>query len=114
LNGLAESQPRWAGTIADVQSRLFDLHNVIKRHVCLADFHGRTSLKRVLPALVDDVSYEGLAVPNGEVAMLRYDEAVWGDLAEPERDAIFQDLLRYCATDTLAMVRLYEQLMRKS
>ena len=81
LKGLAESQPQWAEEIADVQARLFDLHKVINQHVCHPDFHGRTSLKRVLPALVEDMSYEGLAVPNGEVAMLRYDEAVWGDCA---------------------------------
>jgi len=44
--------------------------------------------------------------------MLRYDEAVWGDAPEPEREAIFQDLLEYCGTDTLAMVRLFEELER--
>jgi hypothetical protein len=114
LKGLAESQPQWASTIAEVQARLFDLHKVIKRHVCHPDFHGRTSLKCVLPALVEDVSYEGLAVPNGEVAMLRYNEAVWGDLPGPKCDAVFEDLLEYCATDTLAMVRLFENLKRKS
>jgi len=110
LKGLAESQPQWAEEIADVQARLFDLHRVISQHVCHPDFHGRTSLKCVLPALVEDLSYEGLAVASGEVATLRYEEAVWGDLPEPERKAIFQDLLEYCGTDTLALVRLFEEL----
>jgi hypothetical protein len=73
-------------------------------------FHGRTSLKYVLPALVDDLSYEGLAVPNGDVAGLRYGQAVFGDLADTERQTIFKDLLLYCATDTLALVRLFEKL----
>ena len=85
---------------------------MIDRHVQHPDFHGSTSLKRVLPALVKDLSYEGLAVANGEVAMLRYAEAVWGELPEPEREAVFEDLLRYCAVDTLAMVRLFQELGR--
>jgi hypothetical protein len=113
LKNLAESLPGRAAAIADVQDRLFDLCKVVGRHVQHPDFHGRTSLKRVLPALVEDLSYEGLAVSNGEVAMLRYGEAVWGDLPELERAAIFEDLLRYCAVDTLGMVRVFEVLERE-
>ena len=75
-------------------------------------FHGRTSLKRVLPALVDDLSYEGLAVANGEVAMLRWGEAIYSGAPASVREAIFNDLRAYCATDTLALVRLYEELLR--
>ena len=110
LEGLAQSQPQWAAEIAAIEDRLFDLHEVVRRYVYHPDFHGRTSLKYVLPALVDNLSYQGLAIPNGEVAMLRYEEAVWGDLPDSEREAIFADLLAYCATDTLAMVELYKRL----
>lgn len=114
LRGLADSQPRWAVEIADVLTRLFDLHKVVHEHVCHPEFHGRTSLKNVLPALVPDLSYRGLAIPNGEVATLRYREAVWGDLAECEREAVFDDLLEYCSLDTLAMVRLFAELRRRA
>lgn len=113
LKGLAESHPHLAGEIDDIVSRLFDLHKVVSAFVCHPGFHGRTSLKRVLPALVSDLSYDGLAVPNGEVAALRYQEAVWGDLPETEREAVFSDLLQYCAVDTLAMVRLFEELRKR-
>lgn len=112
LKNLAEYLPEKAAAIADVQDRLFDLCKVIGRHVQHPDFHGSASLKRVLPALVEDLSYEGLAVSNGEVAMLRYGAAVWGDLPELESQAIFEDLLRYCEMDTLAMVRLFQELER--
>jgi hypothetical protein len=112
LKELAEALPDNAAAIADVQDRLFDLAKVIGRYVQHPDFHGSASLKRVLPALVEDLSYEGLAVSNGEVAMLRYGEAVWGDLPEVERAAIFEDLLRYCAVDTLGMVRVFQELER--
>lgn len=100
--------------IAAVIERLFDLERVVYRYVSHPEFHGRTSLKNVLPALVHDLSYDGLAIPNGEVAGLRYNEAVWGTLPDEEREIIFNDLLAYCRVDTLAMVRLYQELKRHS
>ncbi len=111
LTSLALDLPEFAASIGAVQARLFDLHEVIKDHVQHPDFHGRTSLKYVLPALVDDLSYEGLAVPNGEVASLRWTEAVYGEAPESVREAIFADLRAYCATDTLALVKLYRALL---
>jgi hypothetical protein len=64
-----------------------------------------------LPALVADVSYQGLAVQNGEVATLRWQEAIYSGAPTSVCEAIFHDLRAYCATDTLAMVRLYEELL---
>lgn len=95
-----------------LKARLFDLHAVVRDFVEHPDFHGRTSLKYVLPALVDDVSYADLEIANGEVAMLRYQEAIRGDLTAEERQATFADLLAYCATDTLALVRVFQELSR--
>jgi hypothetical protein len=110
LDSLAQDLPDLAAPIAGLRGRLFDLEKVIKNYVQHPHFHGRTSLKYVLPALVDGLSYDGLAVSTGDVAALRYGQAVFGDLDGTERQAIFQDLLIYCATDTLALVRLFEQL----
>ena len=111
LTSLAHDLPEFAAGIHAIQARLFDLHEIIRDHVQHPDFHGRTSLKYVLPALVDDLSYEGLAVPNGEIAMLRWADAVYGEAPESVREAIFADLRTYCATDTLALVRLYQTLL---
>lgn len=111
LAGLAAGLPHLAGAIAALQARLFDLAKVIRDGVQHPEFHGRYSLKYVLPALVDDLSYQGLAVPNGEVAALRYGQAVYGNLGKAEREAIFDDLRAYCRTDTLGLVRLYERLL---
>ncbi len=74
------------------------------------DFHGRTSLKYVLPALVDDLSYEGLAVPNGEVATLRWAEAVYCDAPARPRGYLRRPA-RLLRDRTLAMVRLYQELL---
>lgn len=112
LTSLAQDLPEFSAPIAAVQARLFDLHELVRDYVQHPDFHGRTSLKYVLPALVDDLSYEGLAVQDGEVASLRWAEAVHSDIAESLREAIFDDLRAYCATDTLALVKLYQALLR--
>jgi hypothetical protein len=112
LADLARDLPEFAAPIAAVQARLFDLYKVISANVQHPGFHGSYSLKYVLPALVDDLSYDGLGIRNGETATLRWQEAIRGQAPESVRDAIFCDLREYCATDTLAMVRLYEQLLR--
>jgi hypothetical protein len=110
LGSLAEDFPEFVGPIAAMRARLFDLERVIRNYVQHPRFHGRTSLKSVLPALVDDVSYVGLAVPNGDVASCRWAEAVYGDISPSVRQAVFDDLRAYCATDTMALVRLYQEL----
>jgi len=114
LGSLARELPDLAGAIGALQSRLFDLEQVVREHVQHPDFHGRTSLKYVLPALVDDLSYAGLAVPDGEVATLRYGRAVFGECSEAERQKIFADLLAYCGTDTLGLFRVYQELLEAS
>lgn len=109
LSALAEDLPGSAGAIADLQQRLFDLEKVVKQHVRHPDFHGRSSIKYVLPALVADLSYDGLAIQNGDAAMLRYAAAAEGRLSDAERVSLFSDLREHCGTDTLAMVRLLQQ-----
>ncbi len=110
LNTLAADFPENADAIGAIQARLFDLEKeAVKQHVRHPDFHGKTSIKYVLPALVDDLSYEGLAIQNGDQAMLRYAAAAEGRLSEEEREDLFADLRGYCSTDTLGMVRLLQQ-----
>jgi hypothetical protein len=112
LGELARDLPEFAAPIAAIQGRLVDLHKIVSAYVQHPGFHGSTSLKYVLPAIVGDLSYDGLGIQNGETAMLRWQEAVYGSIPESVREAIFADLRAYCATDTLAMVRLYQELLQ--
>jgi hypothetical protein len=74
------------------------------------DFHGSFSLKSVLPALVPDLTYEGLEVANGADAGVAWERLVRGNLSDPEKERLKVALLAYCEQDTLAMVRVLEQL----
>jgi hypothetical protein len=112
LDDLARDLPEFAAPIAAIQPRLVDLCKLVSTYVQHPGFHGSYSLKYVLPALVADLSYEDLAIQNGEVATLRWQEAVYGGAPASVREEIFADLRHYCATDTLAMVRLYQELLR--
>jgi hypothetical protein len=73
-------------------------------------FGGSYSLKSVLPALVPEMTYDGMQVANGQDAGLAWESLVHGGLEEIERQHIRKALLDYCGQDTLAMVRLLDAL----
>ncbi|MBI4351944.1 MAG: DUF2779 domain-containing protein [Elusimicrobia bacterium] len=74
--------------------------------------HGRFSLKKVLPALVPGMTYEGLAVGHGGEAQLAYYSILSGKLSPAEEEKLRNDLKVYCGQDTLAMVKILEHLSR--
>ena len=83
---------------------------VIRNHVYHPAFAGSFSLKDVLPALVPELTYEGMAVANGQDAGIAWQSLVKETLDQTERDRIRKALLEYCGKDTLALVRLLETL----
>ena len=83
---------------------------MIRTHVYHPAFAGSYSLKAVLPALVPAMTYEDMAVANGQDAGLAWESLVTGSLEQTERERIKRALLAYCGQDTLALVRLLEKL----
>jgi hypothetical protein len=63
-----------------------------------------------LPALVPTLSYEGMAVADGQSAGLAWESLVRGGWNCDERNRIKKALLAYCGQDTTALVRLLEKL----
>jgi hypothetical protein len=112
LRELARALPRLAGRLETLAERLVDLLPVVRNHVYHPDFGGSFSLKRVLPALVPESSYEGLAIAEGQAASLALQALLFhGDeLTPPERARLREDLLAYCHQDTWGLVRLLERL----
>ena len=70
LQQLAAVVPGLAEPLAEIANRLVDLLPVVRNYVYYADFGGSFSLKRVLPALVPDLSYDGLPIADGQSASL--------------------------------------------
>jgi hypothetical protein len=110
LKELAEWLPQYAGTIESIVSNMRDLMAPFRRRdVYHWQMKGSHSQKAVLPALVPGLSYEGMEVADGEMAMQAY-FAMCGAKDPSEVNRIRESLLEYCKLDTLGMVRLLEKL----
>lgn len=112
LERLADALPSLADDLRHVIARLADPLDVVRAHVYHPGFGGSFSLKAVLPALVPDLTYEGLEIAEGEtaslvLARLLFDGDGW---TAAERRRQRAALLAYCERDTLAMVKLLERL----
>ena len=111
MQEIADNFPEFAEDIETIIARIVDLMAPFRNK----DFYvkamcGSHSIKYVLPALVPDLSYDTLAVANGEMAMLAYSRLAKISSAE-EKEEIRRDLLEYCRLDTYAMVRIWEKLV---
>ena len=110
LKELAEWLPQYAGTLESIVSNMRDLMAPFRRRdVYHWQMKGSHSQKAVLPALVPDLSYEGMQVADGGMAMQAY-FAMCGAKDPTEVNRIRKSLLEYCKLDTLGMVRLLEKL----
>jgi hypothetical protein len=112
IRDLAAALPQLTAPLEALATRVVDLLPVVRNHVYHPDFGGSFSLKRVLPALVPEMSYRGLAIAEGETASLELGRLLFhGDEMEPEERARLRaDLVAYCRQDTWGLVRLLERL----
>jgi predicted RecB family nuclease len=110
LSDLALWLPEFSDRINKIQRRLWDLLPVIRNHVYHPAFGGSYSLKSVLPALVPQMTYEGMVVEDGQAAGLAWESLISDASDRDEGERITEALLAYCGQDTLGMVRLLEKL----
>lgn len=110
LSGLAELYPKHAGRINGLVESFVDLMQPFKnRDVYRWQAKGSYSLKAVLPAMVPELSYDGMEVADGETAGLVFLQM--GAAQDPEeRQRLRNALLAYCRQDTLGMVKIVEKL----
>jgi len=109
ITGLSRLFPDLEGPLNSLLNRIVDLEPCIK---CIShpQFRGRTSIKVVLPALVPNLSYDGMAINNGGNAMITFASMIMGLYTAEEMQQKREELLEYCKLDTLAMVMLHEKL----
>jgi len=111
LKELGESSPRHARRLESIKERLWDLAGPFRKGLYVhPDFRGSWSIKAVLPALVPEMSYAGLAIRDGSQAQAAYARLMRGALGHEEAEQIRRDLKEYCGQDTLAMVKLLDRL----
>jgi hypothetical protein len=113
LNGVIEHLPKYEGQLLAIIDRFKDLHATIRRCFYHPDFQGSFSLKSVLPAVLPAMSYETLSIQEGSQASVEYFRMLDPATSSEEREKIKKDLLDYCGHDTLAMVRIREELLSR-
>ncbi len=110
LKDLAERFPAHRERLLTIAEGMVDLMVPFRRRD-IYDWRmdGSYSLKSVLPVLVPQLSYEGLAIREGKEASLAYlalDKIEGGK----EREKAEEDLCAYCRHDTMGMVKLLEKM----
>ncbi len=108
VKGLIECCPDLRGSLEQLIERLVDLKEMLAQYIYHPDFHGSYSIKKVLPVLVPDMSYEGLEIQDGGEAMVQFAWLVRGRYSDGEGEKVKGRLVRYCGVDTLAMVKVHE------
>jgi hypothetical protein len=111
INNLAKRFPDLSVELNSLINRIVDLEAILRKNFYHPDFHGSTSIKKTLPTLVPEMSYEGLEICNGDEAMATFACLAQGKCNDSEIDTIKNHLLEYCKQDTLAMVKLHERLV---
>jgi len=110
---LAQLHPDQAKFLNTINDKMFDLMTIFsKNNYVHPAFKGSSSIKKVLPVIVPDLSYKTLNISKGDQASERWEKMINKDTTPAEKKQIAEDLLDYCELDTLAMVRIYEFLIR--
>ncbi|XKT74335.1 MAG: DUF2779 domain-containing protein [Patescibacteria group bacterium UBA2163] len=110
---LAELHPEYKDFLLDMNSRVFDLMKVFKKDYLHPEFRGSASIKNVLPVLLPELSYKSLEIQNGTMALSEWEKMIKGALDDEQKGSTRENLLKYCALDTLAMVEIYKKLKKE-
>ena len=113
INTLANACPEMAAALRPLTGRFIDLLTPFRGLMYYhPDFNGKFSIKSVLPAMFPndpEADYHQLDVQDGRMAMSVYASLAQMDDAD-ERHRTREALHAYCRLDTLAMVRVWQQL----
>lgn len=105
---IGERHPEFAAFFAEVNEKTFDLRKIFSdQHYLHPEFRGSTSIKKVIPVLAPDISYDDLAIGDGLTASITWFHMATGRMDEAERQRVYEELRRYCHMDTWAMVRIF-------
>ncbi|MDR3071398.1 MAG: DUF2779 domain-containing protein [Endomicrobium sp.] len=94
-----------------IAERIVDLELIIRKNYYDINFHGRTSIKKVLPVLISELSYANLKIDKGGDASAAFAFMAMGLYDEKKVEETKRNLLKYCAQDTLAMVHIHQFLI---
>jgi hypothetical protein len=114
LNDLKSWFPEYESKIDNIISNMRDLMIPFRsKAIYHWQMEGSYSLKKVLPALLPELSYEGMEVSDGAMASDTWLKMI--TMEDPEEiEKLRKALLEYCELDTLAMVRILEKIKKQA
>jgi len=105
LQELGVRHPEFYDLTEKYISRLVDLHPMVKEHYYHPGMKGSFSIKKVLPTIAPELSYDDLEmVQEGTGAQIAYLNACFSNLGKRVRYELAKNMLAYCEQDTWAMV----------
>jgi hypothetical protein len=111
-NEMAKLYPESATFLNALNDRIIDLMKPFSKNMVKDQaFEGSSSIKKVLPALIPNLTYDDLDIQEGVSAARKWKEVTLGDASKAEREKTYSDLIKYCKLDTLAMVEIHNKLM---
>lgn len=109
MRELAERYPEFSDQLFAINERVVDLLPIARNFYYHPSQQGSWSIKKVLPALVPELSYQNLeGVKDGGMAMTAFLEAIHPSTSIEQKGIIQSQLLSYCKLDTYAMVKLWQ------
>lgn len=110
LYQLGKLYPAYAKEVKDRMHRMVDLEMPFKKDWFYHhNMQGGYSMKSILPALVENMSYNNMNVKDGVDAMVIYQQLIF-ETDENKKTKVLNDLISYCRMDTLGLVYVYEEL----
>lgn len=110
INELMRDFPEFEKELQSINDKLMDLIIPFRKKFYRTEtMEGSSSIKKVLPALSPDLSYDVLEIGNGMNASNAFLDLYFSNDEEYVNE-VRQHLLMYCHLDTFAMVRILEVL----
>jgi len=112
---MARMEPGFADFLKSINERIFDLMVIFKFKNQLyikSGFQKSASLKKVIPVLCPELSYESLAFRGGGKVSASWPILTNDKTPEEEKSRLAEDMLAYCKRDTEAMVSILNRVCK--
>lgn len=108
IEKLIKIAPELEEQLKNIISRIVDLEAILKFNYYDKRFHGRTSIKKVLPVMIPEMNYDHLKIGEGGSALSMFAYMAMGLYSKEKEEEIKKNLLEYCKRDTLALVKMHK------
>ncbi|MDP2655204.1 MAG: DUF2779 domain-containing protein [bacterium] len=103
--------PEYAPFLEELNKSVYDLMSIFfDQHYIHDDFRGSASIKKVLPVIAPELTYDGLDIHEGAQAAKSWWTMVAPETSQTEKDKTARDLRIYCGRDTEAMYVIWKHL----